>query len=772
MLRKKSVILTWVLSYITILFVPIFIGVLIQLRIEKIVESEINNSNSFYLRQVKQYMDDIASDIEKLSTEIAFSLRVQEVIGFRPPISDEERYRILECIRELKGLRISRSSIHSFYLYFKNSDMVMNDVSALESEEFYQVLFKNKNEMDYAPWMDMLQKYYKGVYLPLPVKENAKADSGKSIFYLRSLPLVAQGDIQANIVFSIDESRFLEMGRDIGNINKGRILIVGKDDTVIADSGEQKVPEVVTYQNLAGKNGLLYGKQGNEEVIVSYIDSDKTNWKYVYIMPTSVYWEKLEYTRKLTYLSVLLCIMLGSGLAALLLKRNYAPVQRLINSLPKSQQGCFTAESNEYSLIQNAIRKTVDDKEEIHRKLVAQNNLLKARFIERLLKGNVSQSIISEAFTSFDIAFESGTFGVMLFYIKDFSGFVGENDEYDYYESSKLFQFIMTNVLEEVVGRKNLGFVTEMNGDIVCLINFRTECAGREKTEMVSIAQEVEQFIDSNFKVKLTTAISNIHETVIGISQAYNEAVGILEYKLVMGVDQILTYDQAKGKGKGEYYYPIEKEQQLLNSIKAGDYERSKQLLDEIFERHFGGSDPALHTAGYAVFNMAGTLLRAAYEISDSSGNDFREQLNRIEELVHYKKLSKVKEEVLDIVKVFCEYTQSKKGSTGPGVAAGVKEYVLSNYADENISISTIAEKVYLHPAYVSKLFKDQEGIGILEYINNIRIEKAMLLMKDRKHNLEDIAKQVGYTNVRTFSRAFIKMHGITPGKYREMLQA
>jgi YesN/AraC family two-component response regulator len=72
-----------------------------------------------------------------------------------------------------------------------------------------------------------------------------------------------------------------------------------------------------------------------------------------------------------------------------------------------------------------------------------------------------------------------------------------------------------------------------------------------------------------------------------------------------------------------------------------------------------------------------------------------------------------------------------------------------------------------MNPAYMSRQFKMQTGYGLLDYINKVRIEAAKKLLKNDSDNLENIAKNVGYSNARTFTRAFVKIEGITPGKYK-----
>ena len=95
-----------------------------------------------------------------------------------------------------------------------------------------------------------------------------------------------------------------------------------------------------------------------------------------------------------------------------------------------------------------------------------------------------------------------------------------------------------------------------------------------------------------------------------------------------------------------------------------------------------------------------------------------------------------------------------------------IKEYIDNHYQEE-ITLVTMAEKVYLTPNYLSSKFKKVLGIGMIEYVNDVRIEKAKeILLKTTKNN-ETIATELGFTNVRSFLRSFKNNVGKTPTEYR-----
>ncbi|MFC4600537.1 response regulator transcription factor [Cohnella hongkongensis] len=94
-------------------------------------------------------------------------------------------------------------------------------------------------------------------------------------------------------------------------------------------------------------------------------------------------------------------------------------------------------------------------------------------------------------------------------------------------------------------------------------------------------------------------------------------------------------------------------------------------------------------------------------------------------------------------------------------------QYIHENYALD-LSLDQIAEHVYLHPNYISSLFRKETGITFIHYLHLYRIQKAKQLMtKHQEMSLHQISEKVGYENVRHFFSIFKKYCGVTPGDYR-----
>ena len=95
------------------------------------------------------------------------------------------------------------------------------------------------------------------------------------------------------------------------------------------------------------------------------------------------------------------------------------------------------------------------------------------------------------------------------------------------------------------------------------------------------------------------------------------------------------------------------------------------------------------------------------------------------------------------------------------------KEYIDRHYA-QHLSLKNLADAVYLHPTYLSNVFKKQTGFAVVDYINEVRIAQAQKLLPDPRNRIYWILEQVGFSNQRYFYHVFKNLTGQTPMQYRQ----
>ena len=95
----------------------------------------------------------------------------------------------------------------------------------------------------------------------------------------------------------------------------------------------------------------------------------------------------------------------------------------------------------------------------------------------------------------------------------------------------------------------------------------------------------------------------------------------------------------------------------------------------------------------------------------------------------------------------------------------------MEEHYQENLSLKDISRIIGLSGSYFSYLFKQQTGKNYIEYLNEIRLEKAMKDLKSSDEKIVVIAQKHGFQNLEYFSRYFKKKTGESPARWRKTNQ-
>lgn len=99
-------------------------------------------------------------------------------------------------------------------------------------------------------------------------------------------------------------------------------------------------------------------------------------------------------------------------------------------------------------------------------------------------------------------------------------------------------------------------------------------------------------------------------------------------------------------------------------------------------------------------------------------------------------------------------------------IAQTITSYFQENYM-KKISVEEIARSSYLSTTYITKIYKEVTGDTPINYLINLRMEKAREILKEGHFSIQDAAKKVGYDDPYYFSKLFKKRFGLSPSAYK-----
>lgn len=101
-----------------------------------------------------------------------------------------------------------------------------------------------------------------------------------------------------------------------------------------------------------------------------------------------------------------------------------------------------------------------------------------------------------------------------------------------------------------------------------------------------------------------------------------------------------------------------------------------------------------------------------------------------------------------------------------PDMAQGIQRYIRDHLA-EDLSLNALSKRFAIHPNYLSRIFRENTGYRLHEYIASLRMSFAAQMLASSNLRVNEIARKAGYDSVHTFIRTFRKQFDCTPAEYR-----
>ncbi|MEK4663309.1 AraC family transcriptional regulator [Priestia sp. FSL H7-0729] len=110
--------------------------------------------------------------------------------------------------------------------------------------------------------------------------------------------------------------------------------------------------------------------------------------------------------------------------------------------------------------------------------------------------------------------------------------------------------------------------------------------------------------------------------------------------------------------------------------------------------------------------------------------------------------------------------TLAKKESSKPNIVTEAIHYIHEHYS-ESITAEELAQRYHCSASYLSRLFKNQIGLGPIEYLIHVRVHRSKQYLLRSEARIQEIASNVGYADMYYFSRLFKKHTGLSPLQFR-----
>lgn len=307
------------------------------------------------------------------------------------------------------------------------------------------------------------------------------------------------------------------------------------------------------------------------------------------------------------------------------------------------------------------------------------------------------------------------------------------------------------------------GLVTPLGSDTFLVL----ACVPGGKEAALELAEKLREAVASSTPCTVTVGVGTTCADLAEVPLSYAAAQRAVRYGSFFGADQVVASSELERGDAESTFYPYELEARLAQSVRLGEAETARAVFRELWQRLSAATAGEAELARARALELATVLTRAALEGGAESSVLSVLQRASLEELTAAPTAAAVEKWVRAVLDECLKAVEASQAALRSEVIGQAKRYINQHFR-EPVSLEDVAREVHLSPFYLSRLFKEKEGVNFVDYLTRLRLEEAKQLLAQTNDTVAAIAEQVGYAEANYFSRIFRRHFGMSPSEYRE----
>lgn len=809
--NKINLLTKLLISYLLVLLFPVMIIVLYYYPYSaEVVKEKEMDWNAHITEQFMTSMDTFTRYVYNLPFELVQNRE------FRLYQAEESDYQRVLIANEMKKYNATDAFIYNTLLYVRSTGYLFSKTGSAYSVEdmgkpgvgFYYESWPHNDLTETLNTLDSpLVRPVEGVLVP-------GHNRVRMLTFLQPLP-VGGTSSPGVVMIMVREDTILRMMRSVSEAYKGDFFIFDAQGQPLVASNEalvqssEDLPQLVSSlgkdsssfsgtfastststasgsgsgsssgSSLGSTQGSFSGIHRIDGVsyLVSYTVSDKNGWKYVSLLPVS---ESLQGLRTIQLNTILLvgCILLLEVIVIYVsIRKNYHPIKRLVEFAaglfePEERGPMNEIEAIRYTLSGlSAVNSRLD--EEVKETLpIMRDNMLLELVNGHFLSGEQMQREAAKVGVSLDgarltvavISCDSETeeTNLVLLYCKNWENQLPEGVQGYFFKSNYHHEIVFVCSHGEEFSVQ--AYLAQLQEELQVRSGWKTIIGIGEPGEAVraeghSQPEGARRTAGQDQSERTCTYILDPNSAHV----SYLQALRTVEQLRLRHTSPILSFAEIETSPSGTVSYFAE----LLQSLELAIMKNEATLVESLIERiicYLSSEGLPPHMLRSVYLNTASVIFNGLQRFRHDD-----QSLLRLTDAAFKPRYTL--EQMTGILREsgakLCEMIRE----TLPKGRTASREQILAVIEDKgmdpNCSLQLMADHFGMSVSNFSHHFKKEMGQNFKEYIDRLRIQRSIQLLRESEETLEGIAAQVGFTNTSSFIRSFKKIVGTTPGQYR-----
>lgn len=712
-------------------------------------------------KHVNQQAKHLNSQLQELEVNIAH-------LGFDPELTSD-----LNEINFIKEFSKTHNLTQSVFMLQESNPLIAKAYLYVDAEQktLFNPEYNPLTNMKETEQLQSLLSNKRGIYWrELP--ETLSKEKGKSSLEFGLIHNIPSRQSNNVLIVKLESNKITQLVKELNPYNEGAAFLVENDHLIAATNSmkdfryEQDLHAKILEQK-EPRGSFMYEWNGSN-YSVSFGEMKRVNaeWSYISISPMTAIVKPIIVLSKIIILISVSGFILSIIITWVATRKIYSPLEKLMKALSIFEdKKSSTMKTNEFKLIEDKWHELAENSQQLQNQLLTHIPALKNGFLMQLTQGHLeeySERDLYKRMKGYGWEIENPSF---LFIDIQLTGVQHIKGSFSQSEDSTI-SFVASNVIKELAEEQFVHIQMMDFHDLSFGILIIEEKRFSTNESLMQFANIVTQAINEILNLQVTVTIGDRTSKIKEIPTIYEKVKHGKRLRYFNDKNQVIHLpEEEKSNLLKGIYYPFTIEKKLIQSIRMEQTEDFEELIQKFMLELIANESKEINIQQGVIhlFNsFQGEIMQSGFhplEIYD--GEDIIQKL-----MQHREPSSIIHCFMEDVIRPFMIKLQGRQNHERKKLVEQVIAKIQESYM-EDISLEMYADQINTNPYTLSKTFKEIVGINFIDYLTDLRIEKAKQLLSTTDEKISDISEQVGYRHS-YFNRIFKKQVGVTPSQYRQ----
>ncbi len=739
----------WMICYVIILLVPIMSSLTLYRYTADTLTRKAYENGMMSIHQVSNVVDEQLKTVTNVSNTICVSSSIVRLKYMSLPFTASKYYELHERAKYLANFSTQQALIKYIYAYCSNLDCLVDSGHIYTNVNQLDKIIQQRIGLDKNRFYELMgQSHQHDIYV---------LNGGNSMIMMQTLSAYASEKKPAiTLIIVLNTDVIKELLKGTAETANGSAYMLLPSGSVFGTHSKGDPADYSTLSALYGE-----GQITNNNLVVTYADSGVSSFRYVLSVPCSAFLRDIS-SMQLAFIYFMAgALVLGLLVSYMIAKHNYKPLQQLKQAAQINEKS-----SDDFTALGSRLKELLSDGNQMHQEIEQLSKTANAQFFNLLLTGNLNV-LEQHQRKKLEGLFTGNVFVAALID-------TGEDEAVLCAEDIKAMNNALNTLVSECVGNACQYIIQPHNNAFAAIFCF-AEAADRHDAQFF-VQQTGDRMLKNAFSQPMLSSISiyvgDAKEGIANVNISFFNALKAREYAefIAETENRVVLYDETMYSCDiaWEDFDIMDAERRFISQMMEGNYSKGNQTLREIMSYYKCCDGMSLYVMRCRMFGVMNMVLNVLHEVEPDLGSVFFEEANPVARMLSARTHQELEDMIFQIIDRLVGSQESKVPDIQDKITH-VEHYIAAHYFDVGLGVKQVADAFDMSLPYLSRVFKKEKGIGLLNYINNYRVQKAKEIMKtDESATVAEIAQKVGYNSSQTLIRIFKRYEGTTPGQFRD----